>query len=134
MIGGSTRPIRTVPTNGTFPPGPVFSLVIPFLCINFVATKVGRPGGLRKMAFVGGLRHREAAGSNAEVDYVVHKKGLIYPIEAKASNRGSMQSLRQFIKEKQSPHGIRMSLEPFAQYEDIVVVPLYAVANWEFYL
>lgn len=78
--------------------------------------------------------HREAAGSNAEVDYVVHKKGLIYPIEVKASNRGSMQSLRQFIKEKQSPHGIRMSLEPFAQYEDIVVVPLYAVANWELYL
>jgi uncharacterized protein len=74
--------------------------------------------------------HRETAGSNAEVDYVVEKNGQIYPIEVKSSKRGSMQSLRQFILEKQSPGGIRISLEPFAQYENIAVVPLYAVANW----
>lgn len=74
--------------------------------------------------------HREAAGSNAEVDYVVQKNGLIYPIEVKASKRGSMQSLRQFIQEKQPPHGIRISLEPFARYEDVAVIPLYAMANW----
>ncbi len=74
--------------------------------------------------------HREAAGSNAETDYVVHKKGQIYPVEVKAARKGSMQSLRQFLKEKQLATGIRISLEPFARYEDIEVVPLYAVANW----
>ena len=56
MMGGLTRLIRTVPTNGTFRPDTVFSFVIPCLCLNFVATKVGRADGVRKMGFVGGLR------------------------------------------------------------------------------
>lgn len=40
--------------------------------------------------------HREKKDSNAEVDYVISCRGVIYPIEVKSGVRGSMQSLRIF--------------------------------------
>lgn len=73
--------------------------------------------------------HREAPGSNAEVDYVIQKGNEIIPIEVKASKKGSMQSLRQFLSLKQKPYGIRTSLENFCTYEDIKVYPLYGIGN-----
>ena len=73
--------------------------------------------------------HREEAKSNAEVDYVIQRGQEIIPIEVKASKKGSMQSLRQFLALKQKPYGIRTSLENFCEYEDIKVYPLYAISN-----
>ena len=73
--------------------------------------------------------HREKAGSNAEVDYVVQVGANIYPIEVKSGMKGSMQSMRLFMKLKNSPIGIRSSLENFCTYEDIDVYPLYAIKN-----
>ncbi len=73
--------------------------------------------------------HREEAGSNAEVDYVIQKENEIIPIEVKASKKGSMQSLRQFLAIKNKPYGIRASLENFCEYDDIKVYPLYAIKN-----
>lgn len=73
--------------------------------------------------------HREQAGSNAEVDYVIQRENEIIPIEVKASKKGSMQSLRQFLAIKQRPYGIRTSLENFCEYDDIKVYPLYAIKN-----
>lgn len=73
--------------------------------------------------------HREVAGSNAEVDYVIQKGDEIIPIEVKSSAKGSMQSLRQFLALKNRPYGIRTSLENFCEYEDIKVIPLYAIKN-----
>jgi predicted AAA+ superfamily ATPase len=73
--------------------------------------------------------HREGK-SNAEVDFVVQKDGGLIPIEIKASGRGSMQSIRLFLEEKKCPWGYRFSTENFTEYENIKVMPLYAVSNF----
>ena len=73
--------------------------------------------------------HREEPGSNAEVDYVVQCGSDITPIEVKASKKGSMQSLRQFLALKKRAWGVRSSLENFCVYNDIHVYPLYAISN-----
>ena len=73
--------------------------------------------------------HRERKDSQAEVDYVIQRGMDILPIEVKAGTRGGMQSLRLFMKEKSAPYGVRTSMENFAAYENIRVVPLYAVSN-----
>lgn len=72
---------------------------------------------------------REAKNSNAEVDYVVQIGGKIIPVEVKSGTTGKMQSMHLFLKEKQSEYGIRASLENFAQYDKIKVIPLYAVGR-----
>ena len=73
--------------------------------------------------------HREAAGSNAEVDYIIQQEADIVPVEIKSSQKGGMQSLRQFLKIKTGGYGYRVSLENFSTYEDIKVMPLYAISN-----
>lgn len=73
--------------------------------------------------------HREKKDSNAEVDYVISRGGVIYPIEVKSGVRGSMQSLRIFLEAKHLAKGIRTSLENFSAYDDILVYPLYAIGN-----
>ncbi len=73
--------------------------------------------------------HREALNSNAEVDYLVQNKNEIVPIEVKAGSKGSMNSMFLFLKEKKSNYGCRLSLENFAEYDNIKVYPLYAYAN-----
>lgn len=73
--------------------------------------------------------HREKAGSNAEVDYVVQIGTNIYPIEVKSGLKGSMQSMRLFLQSKGLPRGIRTSLENFCAYDDVLLYPLYAIKN-----
>lgn len=72
---------------------------------------------------------RMERNAQAEVDYVISRKGKIYPIEVKANNSGSMQSMYKFIELKGCEYGIRTSLEPFSSYEKVKVVPLYALSN-----
>jgi uncharacterized protein len=74
--------------------------------------------------------HRENANSNAEIDYVIQQGERIVPIEVKAANKGAMQSLFLFLKEKNKPLGVRFSLENFSEYPPIAVYPLYAVSNF----
>jgi uncharacterized protein len=73
--------------------------------------------------------HRESANANAEIDYVVQQNENILPIEIKASNKGAMQSMFQFLKEKNRNLGIRLSIENFSAYSPISVYPLYAVST-----
>jgi predicted AAA+ superfamily ATPase len=73
--------------------------------------------------------HREALNSNAEVDYLIQINGKIIPIEVKSGTKGSMQSLYLFLKEKNSPFGIRFSMENFSTYGKVVSYPLYNVAE-----
>ena len=73
--------------------------------------------------------HRERKDSQAEVDFVIQKGTSIVPVEVKAGTRGSMQSLRLFLNEKQSPYGVRTSMENFACYDNIKVYPQYAISN-----
>jgi len=72
---------------------------------------------------------REKSGSSAEVDYIIEQEGKVVPVEVKSGSTGKMQSMKLFISEKRSPGGIRISLENFAQYGKITVVPLYAISN-----
>jgi len=72
---------------------------------------------------------REVEKSQAEVDYVVQRGEKIIPIEVKSGTTGKMQSLHLFLNTKKSEYGIRTSLENFAQYDRIKVVPLYAIGN-----
>jgi hypothetical protein len=50
------------------------------------------------------------------------------PIEVKSSTKGSMQSMFQFMAEKQKTYGIRCSLENFGTYQNIKVIPLYGIS------
>lgn len=72
---------------------------------------------------------REARNSNAEVDYLVQLGNTICPIEIKSGVKGSMRSLYMFLDTKNSPYGIRSSLENFSHYDNIKVCPLYALGN-----
>ncbi|MDR0831039.1 MAG: AAA family ATPase [Prevotellaceae bacterium] len=72
---------------------------------------------------------REERNSHAEVDFVVQIGDKIIPIEVKSGKSGKMQSMWQFLKEKNSEFGIRTSLENFAIYDKIKIYPLYAIRN-----
>lgn len=72
---------------------------------------------------------REERGSLAEVDYLLQRGEDIIPIEVKSGSRGSMQSLQLFLSEKRRPYGVRTSSENFAAYDNIRVIPLYAIGN-----
>ncbi|MFZ2656642.1 MAG: AAA family ATPase [Victivallales bacterium] len=71
--------------------------------------------------------HRESKSSNAEVDYIIQKGRQIIPLEVKAGTKGQMQSMRQFMSERDSEYGLRISLENFSCFEKIKVLPLYAI-------
>lgn len=73
--------------------------------------------------------HREALNSNAEVDYLIHEQNDIVPLEVKSGTKGSMNSMFLFLNEKKANYGCHLSLENFAEYENIKVYPLYAFAN-----
>ena len=72
---------------------------------------------------------REKTGSNAEVDYLVQQGENIVPVEVKANIKGSIQSMFQFLTEKNCPYGIRTSMENFGAYGNVRVYPLYAVSQ-----
>ena len=72
---------------------------------------------------------REKSQSSAQIDFLIQQHDKIIPIEVKSGTQGAMQSLRLFMKEKNSSKGIRTSLENFAQYENIDVYPMYAISN-----
>ncbi len=68
------------------------------------------------------------SGANAEIDYVINNNSMILPIEVKASSKGSMQSLHQFLNIFTSvKFGFRISLENFNTYKNIRVFPVYAI-------
>lgn len=73
--------------------------------------------------------HREALNSSAEVDYLIQKDRDIIPLEIKSGSKGSMNSMYLFLKEKKADYGFRLSLENFAEYDNIKVYPLYAFTN-----
>ena len=79
--------------------------------------------------------HREKRSSSAEVDYLLAREGDVFPVEVKSGGTGKMQSLNLFMKERDSKRGFRISLENFASYGKIEVLPLYAISNlakWDY--
>ena len=74
--------------------------------------------------------HREKKDSNAEVDFVTSLKGVVVPVEVKSGIKGSMQSMRIFLQQKNLNYGIRTSLENFGKLEDTLIIPLYAIGDY----
>ncbi len=74
---------------------------------------------------------REKQGSRAEVDYLISKNQMIYPVEVKSGPTGHLKSMIQFLKEKKRDGqiGYHFSMQNFASTEKIKSIPLYAVAK-----
>ena len=79
-------------------------------------------------------------GSNAEIDYLRTRDGIVLPVEVKANTKGSMQSLWIFMRKRKLNRAIRPSLENFGQFDHydpednitkrhVDIVPLYALSN-----
>ncbi len=96
------------------------------LCIGLELLKYSNPYHSENLYYW----HRETASSNAEVDYVYQKDTEILPIEVKAVHSGAMQSMYQFLKEKQRNKGIRFSFENFGSVDGVDIYPVYAVQNF----
>jgi len=69
--------------------------------------------------------HREAKGSEAEVDYLITHHDKIMPMEVKAGSTGSLRSARLFIREKNAAFAIRISQHPLSFHDGILSVPFY---------
>jgi uncharacterized protein len=76
--------------------------------------------------------HREAAASNAEVDYCVAAGHRIVPIEVKSGASGALKSLRLFLDthRKLSPEGVRFSTYNYSTVDALTSYPLYAVGSF----
>lgn len=76
---------------------------------------------------------KEDRNSNAEIDYIIAKRGKILPIEVKAGVKGGMKSLHILMESKHLTKAVRLSLEPFGVIKErnaeIAVVPLYSVKS-----
>ncbi len=70
---------------------------------------------------------RDAVGSEAEVDFVFPNQDKVIPIEVKSGTTGALRSLRLFMREKNSPVGVRISQHPLSFTDGILSVPLYMV-------
>ncbi len=75
---------------------------------------------------------REARGSNAEVDYLVVRKGKIYPVEVKSGAGGSLRSLHLMLKKYPNcPQGLVLYNGPNKKLpgQKLEFLPLYSVAT-----
>lgn len=71
---------------------------------------------------------REAHSSNAEIDYLIEKNGVI-PVEVKSGTTGTLRSLHMFLQSKNTPYGIRFSTHNYSCHERIYSYPLYAIVK-----
>jgi hypothetical protein len=70
---------------------------------------------------------RNAPGSEAEVDYLYQYGEKIIPIEVKSGATGTLRSLRIFLKENNTPFGVRFSMHPLSFHDRVLSIPLFAV-------
>jgi len=75
--------------------------------------------------------HREARGSNAEVDFIIQKDGQIIPIEVKSAKDGRMRSLHLYLESHpDAPYGVKIAEHLFSQHNRIQEIPLYGIESW----
>jgi predicted AAA+ superfamily ATPase len=68
---------------------------------------------------------REARGSNAEVDYLIEVDGMPIPVEVKSGARGSLKSMRLFLRKyPKTQLGIRYSMHELSYHDQILSIPL----------
>ena len=72
---------------------------------------------------------REAKNAEAEVDFVIEHNHRVIPVEVKAGATGRLRSLRQFMLEKDTGLGIRISQQPLSFIDGVLSVPFYMCAE-----
>lgn len=72
---------------------------------------------------------RDKKESAAEVDYIVQIGSHIIPLEVKAGATGKLQSIQVFLKEKNSPFGVRICSSKPKKSHPIVTLPFYLVSQ-----
>lgn len=73
---------------------------------------------------------RSEKNSEAEVDFIIQRDGVIIPIEVKSGAGSTLKSMHSFLRTHQdSPYGLRFSTQNYSVYENIYSYPLYAVGN-----
>ncbi len=72
--------------------------------------------------------HRDARGSEAEIDYLIQVDSTIIPIEVKSGMGSTLKSMQSFLaSHPNSPYGIRFSINNYSEYLNIHSIPLYAI-------
>lgn len=66
------------------------------------------------------------SGNTAEIDFVIYNDDGIIPIEVKANDNVTSQSLRLYMKRYNPKYGIRLSTKNFGFKNNIKSIPLYA--------
>jgi uncharacterized protein len=96
---------------------------------NFVAQEITAYSSVKKKTELF-YWHREAKNSNAEIDFLIVKEGLVIPVEVKSGNQGGMKSLHLFLESHaNTTYGIKISEAPFAEHGNIKDIPLYALES-----
>lgn len=73
---------------------------------------------------------RNAAGSEAEIDYLIAVEGKVVPVEVKSGVGSTLKSMHMFLgSHPQSPYGLRFSMQNYSVHEKIHSYPLYAIAT-----
>lgn len=68
--------------------------------------------------------------SRVEIDLVVQKDTRIIPIEVKAEINVKSKSLRTFVEQYPTLHGLRISMLPYQEQDWMTNIPLYATTCW----
>ncbi|MDR3491913.1 MAG: ATP-binding protein [Gammaproteobacteria bacterium] len=75
--------------------------------------------------------HREEKRSNAEVDFLFLKNGMVVPVEVKAGSRGGLKSLAIFLETHlNSTLGLKISESQYDTQSKIQNIPFYGVEAW----
>lgn len=69
-----------------------------------------------------------AENSQGEIDFLVQNADKIIPIEVKAQENLQAKSLRLFVENNPSLHGIRFSMSPYREQSWLTNIPLYGAA------
>ena len=70
---------------------------------------------------------REAKNSNAEIDYIFEKKGMIIPVEVKSGKAGKYKSLRMYIEKYNPETALKISQGIFEENDRLISLPFYGI-------
>jgi uncharacterized protein len=74
--------------------------------------------------------HRDARGSEAEIDYLLAVSHTIIPVEVKSGPGSTLRSMHSFLESHSaSPYGIRFSTQNYCTFQNIKSLPLYAIVQ-----
>jgi predicted AAA+ superfamily ATPase len=94
-----------------------------FVCQELVA--YADPHSNQKLYFWENTTH----GSSAEIDFVLHLRQHIVPLEVKSGITGRLRSLKQFMEKKSIQLGVRISEMPLQLNKTILNVPFYLLSE-----